>query len=320
MGIDKYHWVNKASEYHKSRMLRLGRAEELVGDVRGEKDPKYMRYLHSAIEHPDGGRRYEFLVEYDIWNPSQGIYFGCKSLTLPPHQHPSQIRRAEEDWGRAMPHVLQRLNNVFVDKDFTYRFRETDNDNNGTFWPFLIALYEDEDPREVGVRALEIISGVYRELIEGRLPQLPCQPVARKSIEVRTAFTVEAYDALEERIRRGIRTKGGLGERADEGWSLFESFLHRAQHEGIVHRVDGYERAWCLDRRFGDVDFKCMVQILFDAVAVRLGIADLSVPWEALLRVFLRPDGSAYKTQVKTLAPTAATRRVWRELIARLLP
>lgn len=318
--MDKYHWANRASEYHKSRMLTLAAACNLVGDVRGEKDEKYMRYLVDSIDHPAGGRRYEFLIEYDIYNPSQGIYFGCKSLTLPPHRHAGQIRRAQEDWERAMPHVLQRLNNVFIDKDFTYRFRETDNDHNGTFWPFWISLYEDEDPTEVGVRALEIISGVYRQLVEGTLPPASAIPSSVKKLEVRTAFTVSAYEALEERVRKSIRTRSGMNELADKGWYLFETFINRAETEGIIHRVKCYERAWSVDPVYGDVDFKCMVQFLFDTIGHRLGIENIGIPWEAILKVFMRSDGTAYKVQVKTLAPKATTRRMWRDMIARLLP
>lgn len=319
MDNDKYHWLNAASGYHKSRMLQLGRAEELVGDVRGEKDEKYMRYLLTSIDHPDGGRRYEFLIEYDIFNPSQGVYFGCKSLTLPAHRHSVQIRRAQEDWQRAMPFVIQRLNNIFVDKDFTYRFRDSDNDNNGTFWPFWISLYEDEDPRQIGVRALENIATVYRQLISGSLPTVPPAVSGGKTTAVRTAFTEEAYDALRESIRKTIRTKTGLNELADQGWELFETFLRRAESEGIIIREESYERAWCPDSGFGDVDFKCMMQFLFDSIAMRIGIENLGVPWESLLKIFMRPDGTTYKVHLKTLTPKAITRRLWRDTLHRLV-
>lgn len=318
--MDKYHWANRASEYHKTRMLSLAGACDLIGDVRGEKDEKYMMYLVDSIDYPDGGRRYEFLIEYDIYNPSQGIYFGCKSLTLPPHRHSGQIRKAEDDWRKAMPYVLQRLNNTFIDKDFTYRFRETDNDHNGTFWPFWISLYEDEDPREVGVRALEIISGVYRELVEGTLPPASVIPSSVKKLEVRTAFTVSAYEVLEERVRKSIRTRSGMNELTDKGWELFESFISKAEGEGIIHRVKWYERAWNIDSVYGDVDFKCMVQFLLDTIGHRLGIDKIGIPWEAMLKVFMRSDGTVYKVQVKTLVPKSTTRRMWRDIITRLLP
>ncbi|MDE6769537.1 MAG: hypothetical protein K2J78_07425, partial [Muribaculaceae bacterium] len=203
---DKYYWVNKASEHHIRRMLTLAPADSLKGDLMGVATPQYMMYRTEVLTSADGNRRYEFLIEYDIYNPSQGIYFGCKSITLPGHDHQEEITKAMEDWRMALPHVLQRLNNVFVDKDFTYRFKDTDNDNDNTFWPFWITLYEDEDPREIGVRALSVIAGVYRQLLEGTLPDLPQSSVAEeKQITVRTAFTEDAYLRLSDTVKRAIK-------------------------------------------------------------------------------------------------------------------
>lgn len=315
MGREKYFWLNRASEYNKQRMLSLASASELVGDVRGEMDEKYMMYRCGIIEVPEGGRIYEFLIEYDIYNPSQGIYFGCKSVTLPGFSHSNQILKAEEDWKRIEPFVLQRLNNVFVEKDFTYRFRPTDNNSNRTFWPFWISLYEEEDPREVGLRALDIIYRTYKDYFSGKLPTtLPAQ-AAPKKLVVTTAFTEEAFLSLEERVKKNLRKKLFDPTRIEEGWKIVKEFIKKGEEEGWLHRMEGYEKAWCLSEEYGDVDFNIVMKLLFEKVGERICAENVAVPWESLIRIFLRPDGSSYKTQVKTLQPAAPVRRFWKEKI-----
>lgn len=316
---DKYYWVNRASERHISRMLTLATADQLQGDLMGVATPQHMMYRPEVLTSADRHRRYEFLIEYDIYNPSQGIYFGCKAITLPGYDHQEEIAKAMADWATVKPHVLQRLNNVFVDKDFTHRFKDTDNDNNNTFWSFWITLYEDEDPREVGVRALSVIAGVYRQLIEGALPDLPQSSVAEeKQIKVRTAFTEDAYLRLRDTVKRAIK-RHTLSETIDtlpeQGWNLLLTFLDNAEKAGIIHRDECYERGWRLDSRYSDVDFKCMIQTLFTRLSATLNITNLRIPWNDLIALFLRSDGTAYKIQVKTLQIMTSTKRRWAALL-----
>ena len=313
MSKSKYYWVNRASEYHQQRMRSLALATELVGDVRGIADEKYMMYRLGIIDVPGGGRRYEFLMEYDIYNPSQGIYYGCKSVTHPGFSHSNQIAKAEEDWRNVEPFVLQRLNNVFVDKDFTHRFRPTDNDHNRTFWPFWISLYEEEDPKEVGLRALDIIYRTYNDYFDGKLPAALPSPAVTKKFVVTTAFTEEAFHSFEESVKKNLRKKLSDPAHVDEGWRMVEEFIEKGEQEGWLHRMGGYEKAWCLSEEYGDVDFNIIMKILFEEVGEKLATESIPVPWESLIRIFLRADGSAFKTQVKTLQPAANVRRYWRK-------
>lgn len=168
----KYYWRNHLSRHHISRMLRLAPLDRLMGDVNGVRDSRYLMFHVETILSPNGTRRYEFLIEYDIYNPSQGIYFGCRSVTMSDHNHTEEILRAYDDWQLIRPHVVLRLNNIFIDKDFSHRFQDTDNANDNTFWPFWISLYEDEDPQALAVRVLLNIATAYRQLFEGTLPRI----------------------------------------------------------------------------------------------------------------------------------------------------
>lgn len=320
---DKYYWVNRASEHHINRMLTLAPATQLQGDLMGVAAPQYMMCRSDVLLTPDGRRRYELLIEYDIYNPSQGIYFGCKSITLPGYNHQEEIGKAMVDWRTVCPHVLQRLNNVFIDKDFTHRFKDTDNDNDNTFWPFWITLYEDEDPREVGMRALRIIAGVYRQLFDGTLADLPAPPEAKeKRLTVRTAFTEDAYLRLRDTVKHSIKHKATadrISSLPDDGWNLFLTILKGAEAAGIIIPTKCYERGWTLSAKQSDVDFKCMMQSIFTYLGEQLGIEEIRVPWNDLLALFMRSDGSRFKMQVKTLPLTHAKKNHWAATIPTLV-
>ena len=316
MSKSKYYWIDRASEYHQQRMLSLAPHSEMIGDVRGEPDEKYMMCRLAYLEVPGGGRIYEFLIEYDIYNPSQGIYLGCKSVTLPGFSHSNQIAKAEEDWKRVKPYVLQRLNNIFVDKDFTYRFRLTDNEHNRTFWPFWISLYEEEDPKEVGLRVLDIIHRTYRDYFAGALPTAFPAQTSPKRIVVATAYTEDAFQTLEEKVKKNLRKKLSDPRLPEKGWEMVKGFIEKGEQEGWLHRVGGYEMAWCLSGEYGDVDFNIVMKLLFEKIGDAVGVSGIPVPWEALIRIFLRADCTAYKTQVKTLQPAALVRRFWREKLS----
>lgn len=321
----KYYWRNHLSRHHISRMLRLAPLDRLIGDVNGVSDSRYLMYRVETILSPDGARQYEFLIEYDIYNPSQGIYFGCKSVTLPGHRHAKEISLANNDWQRVKPHALLRLNNIFIDKDFDYRFQDTDNANDNTFWPFWISLYEDEDPQALAVRALATIATAYRQLFEGTLPLISEKIISNeKKIITRTAFTEEAYSRLRDNILSYIKiipvsvhTESSIISsihKPQEAWDIFEDFLIVAEKQNIFHKVDYYEKALILNSHYSDIDFKCMMTLLFDRISDRLKVDSIRIPWSSLIAVFLRSDGTTFKQQIKTLNPTPSTRRYWNTL------
>lgn len=313
----KYYWRNHLSRHHISRMLRLAPLDQLMGDVNGVSDSRYLMYRVETILSPCGARRYEFLIEYDICNPSQGIYFGCKSLTLPGHRHSKEISIANDDWQRVKPHALLRLNNIFIDKDFDYRFQNTDNANDNTFWPFWISLYEDEDPQALAVRALSAIASAYRQLFEGTLPPISDKITFKeKKIITRTAFTEEAYSRLRDSIQSYVKAISASSHehkmsKQIRAWKLFEIFLAKSEETGILHKVDYYEKAWMLNCSYSDIDFKCLMTLLFKRLSECLDIESIRIPWSNLIAIFLRSDGTTFKQQIKTLNPTPSTRRYW---------
>lgn len=306
MSDDKYFWINRASEHHIRRMASLVGLTASPKEILATGEPRYISHKVATLLSADGHRQYDFLIEYDIYNPSQGIYFGCKSVTLPNFNHKSETANALVDWQQAQPYVTLRLNNVFIDKDFDFRYKATDNDTGNTFWPFWISLYEDESPVNVAVRALQIIAGIYDELISGQLPDINVCPKSKSgSVNVQTAFTYDAYDNFIRKIEKYISEVSShnlMATNAELGRKFIENFLAKAESHQLIHRAPNYEYAWKMDSAYNDVDFKAMLNAIIEELQKNIGISGMKTPWNDAIRIFMRSDERPYKLQIKTLA------------------
>lgn len=320
---DKYYWVNRASEFHQRRMLSLKGLRQVDELPLYDPDSRYLMYRHRCIHVANSNRLYEFLIEYDAYNPSQGIYFGCKMVTKAGGNHSEEIHLALNDWVKIRPVLLLRLNNVFPEIDFTYRFRDTDNDADNTFWPFWIQLYEQEDICDLGVRCLDIISTVYAEYLNGNMPLPPKKrrEIPRKLPVVRTAFTFVSLDYFYLMLEKNIKASSSMGCSTDLSQIARSEFLRLIDNgiaRGYFTRANGYEVAWLLSAEFLDVDFHCLMKVLFDKIAKSLNLNKLAIPWNSLVALFLRSDGTAMKEQVKTLKPKSDTIQKWTSRFADL--
>lgn len=59
--------------------------------LQGVPQRHHLMYKIESLDHPSGLARYEFLVEYDRYEPHVGIYFGCKCITLSDTDHRQMI-------------------------------------------------------------------------------------------------------------------------------------------------------------------------------------------------------------------------------------
>ena len=318
---DQIEWIRKAGETHISRFSRLAPLEETEGELAGEKDPRYLMYKIGSMTSGEKSRKYEFLIEYDTYLPSQGIYFGCKSITLPGGDHKEEILKADRDWMEIKDLAARRLNNVFVNKDFSSRFKVTDNANNNTYWPFWISLHEDEDVWNVGVRALDIIrqafKGVSGDNWEFDISSGEKIYYKDDCNSTETAFTDKAFEMLQTNIKRNVKqclTKNLRG-RDDLFLDRFLYFLEKATEKGFLIRNYGYEKAWQLNERFKDTDFTAFSKVLFNFIGQATEVVGFKIPWSNLIRVFMRADETPYKIQVKTLNVKEEKLRYWEDLL-----
>ena len=242
----------------------------------------------------DGGKvGYEFLIEYEVGNPSVGIYYGCKAYVADGDLD-YWLNRFTEEWLSVKNVVCQSLNNLFPDKDFSQRFKVTDNANDGNFWPFWITLYEDEDIIDVGVRAIEIIKKIYDKYIIDKEPFEQCEIKQQKKLVTETAFTNSAYQTLLNYIGTPVNKTEVVFK---EGITLFEKTLEDAERNKILVKNVLYEKAW--EVQVDSVEFSTFIVELFQKLrylykSVYGRNFKEKVPWNLINKIFLNGHGFAY--------------------------
>lgn len=325
MNPDKYYWTNRASVHHIRRLHDFLPEGSDPNKILISGKPRYIEHCEDRVNSPDGHRRYDLLIEYDIYHPSHGIYFGCRSTTLPGFYHDVETNAALEEWNKVLPLALRRLNNVFPEKDFSSRLRDTDNDNNRTFWPFWISLHEDESPKAVACVALRIIAAAYRDYIAGRgldieMPQRT--PIVYPA--VKTAFTLEAYETFLKRLAYNVIAVSVVDNKEAnilESIHLFETMLRGLEERGMARRIEAYEYGWCLSQDVSDIEFSALIKTFFHLLTLRLGLgAQVKAPWQHIIRLFLRHDETPFKEQIKTLSAQQDTIDKMSGLLSDILP
>lgn len=258
---NREHWKrlnDEASEFYKKKMRLLDEVEDFKADAsfHGNKAPHHMMYKLGTLYSKDGCRGYEFLIEYDVYEPVVGIYYGCKGLILDGNDEDGE-KMFNEEWKDIRYYVTAVLENTFPGKSFTHRFKPTNNANNHTYWPFWITLHEDEDIVEVGARAVRLIRSVYEgylenEDVEALRKRSDSRKESQKEDKIRFSadvnFTKEAYQELLEKI--GRMSKKGKGKTNKK---LFEKLLEKATESGYLTKEKHYEAAW---RIVGNGDVK----------------------------------------------------------------
>ncbi|MDL2220985.1 hypothetical protein LJC35_00355 [Parabacteroides sp. OttesenSCG-928-N08] len=310
---NKQYWkrlTEISSERYKNKMQRLCRAvtEEEMDLLEGfRRDDSFLGNpaqhhivykLGNPLVSKDGSRAYEFLIEYEIYDPTVGIYYGCRGLTLEGN-HDEQIEIFNSEWEEIASRVALILDNTFPGKQFQSRFRLTNNANDNTYWPFWITLYEEEDIVCVAARATKIIKDVYRshfkleetqEIISlGSINAEKKEPQQYNRKETvfstNTAFTKNAYVALLDQV---ISKKSNQREKVEE---LFDQLLTYLIREKMLFKVEEYEKAFAVTKDMSNVEFSYLVVEFFKCLNEnKLNMNKSKAPWKALQNVFLSDD------------------------------
>lgn len=324
-------YTEEASEFYKTKMLRLGTMDELRGCFHGIDAPNHLMYKIDTLYSQDGHRAYEFLIEYDVYEPSVGIYYGCKGLTLEGYNHEKEIERFNTEWEHIKGMVCTILNNTFPGKNFSRRIKCTDNANDNTYWPFWITLYEEEDIKEVGIRALSIIRNVYKRFLSGESLEHRNLPIVKYNPDI-TSFTKDAYNRLLQKFHVYKRTRNGKvvdAKPTNKNVLLFETFMHNAESRRIFYKDDSYEFAW-MSQELSNSDFIRLITAFFQYMVdnkmlnTKGGTAIANVPWKELSGVFLSSDGMPYNESLRTQKNDALNmppneERHWKNLIYELI-
>lgn len=98
-------------------MRLLDEVEDFKADAsfHGNKAPHHMMYKLETLYSKDGCRGYEFLIEYDVYEPVVGIYYGCKGLILDENDKDG-MAMFNEEWEDIRYYVTAVLENTFPGK------------------------------------------------------------------------------------------------------------------------------------------------------------------------------------------------------------
>ena len=145
---NREHWKrlnDEASEFYKKKMRLLDEVEDFKADAsfHGNKAPHHMMYKLGTLYSKDGCRGYEFLIEYDVYEPVVGIYYGCKGLILDGNDEDGE-KMFNEEWKDIRYYVTAVLENTFPGKSFTHRFKPTNNANKPELFSQFTVLKLDE--------------------------------------------------------------------------------------------------------------------------------------------------------------------------------
>ena len=297
-------YVKESSKFYEDKMMELtenGDRREIQGVLRGKDTPHHLMYKLPPLRCPENPEiYYEFLIEYDIYDSDVGIYYGVKCISPDGSNHDEAIEIATNHYEKIKSKLCKILNNVFIDKDFSRRFKMTNNANDNTYWPFWISLYEDEDIKKVGVLAINIIRDTYEKLllclnpeVENYVAKLKDRKPSQKCL---SRFTEDSIEYLKNSLD-GIGKKKDVDRRVSR---LIFEFLDRSLEAGWFKPsgIPGATRGYMFIHKQAKrkKSFPIFWETLLDTVGEKLGLKEKEIyfSWHAVSCVFMAGDGSVW--------------------------
>ena len=297
-------YVKESSKFYEDKMMELtenGDRREIQGELRGKETPHHLMYKLPRLHCPENPEiYYEFLIEYDIYDSDVGIYFGVKCISPDGSNHDEAIEIATNHYEKIKPKLCKILNSVFIDKDFSRRFKVTNNANDNTYWPFWISLYEDEDIKKVGVLAINIIKDTYEKLllrlnpeVENYVAKLKDRKPSQKCL---SRFTEDSIKYLENSLD-GVGKKEDVDRRVSR---LIFEFLDRSLEAGWFKPsgIPGATRGYMFIHKQANrkkafpIFWKTLLTIVGEKL--KLKKKEIYVSWHAVSCVFIAADGSVW--------------------------
>lgn len=281
-----------ASEKHRNKMHLLdvlcssdNVAEDAAGKpllhrddtVRDKHMPVHMMYKYGApLISKDGCRAYTFNIEYCTDTPSEGIYYGAFGVvlrgTIDEHK-----KSFDHEWNAIRPIAAQVLGNTFDNPYFNMLFRQTDNVNDNTYWPFWISLGEDEDIVEVAYRAVRIIRRIYEAYFANEIDKSYSH--ARKSTVKKPSFSCT------EKAFENIGENGKAENIKDEVLCFFKW----CESNHLLCRNKLYDMAWTITTT--PTKFAFLIETYFGELMKQNIYKKRSIPWKALGSILLNQEG-----------------------------
>lgn len=275
--------------------------EVLRGRLRGMFQPKHLMLKLACVRDAGTAISYEFLLEYGLFEPTVGIYFGIKAVSdsdVSDDVFIARVDNAIETLSLSSPRLFsgRRLHSRPL----------TDNAENGSYWPLWLPSPATRDLRD----EIIFLRKLYRHFIKS-FPQM----------------TVE-YDNFGNFIPQPCTAaKGPLAElleritaifASDESTVLFRKFIENANRDGILADCGNgqweFNKHWGLNSRKQPLKMTQkaafdLITILFTILAQRYHITrSRIIPWKQLRAVLLhsksRPFDDSWQRQK---APSSGT-------------
>ena len=258
----------------------------------GNEDGKHIQYkykvgdngetfLYSRDEH----RAYEFLIEFDKVDTAYGIYYGCRGYICE-GELAEEIKIMDHEWKRLQGEICRILNNTFVDKDFSRRFKPTNNAWDRTYWPFWITLENDEDIVGVAARATRLIGNVYKKyfsIVSKFYKPMPMK--SKKFSTLRTAFTYDQYRNVLSCVQRDY---------GEEARQAFKYFVENGQKKkyNLFHLDKDYEFALRFETRWTNLGVAALIGRFCVDHDITAPVNGRNViPWDLFDTLFLSAEG-----------------------------
>lgn len=296
-------YVKESSKFYIDKMMELtenGDIHEIQGELRGKETPHHLMYKIPPLRCPENPEIfYEFLIEYDIYDSDVGIYYGVKCISPDGSNHDEAIEIATNHYNEIRPKLCKIFNNIFIDKDFSNRFKMTNNANDNTYWPFWISLYEDEDIYKVGVLAINIIRATYEMHLNVNNEVKYIIPVKNRQSRQKciSRFTEDSIRYLADSLD-GIGDEETIDDDIDRRVSrMVLEFLERALNAGWFERsgMPGANRGYKFTHKDAEKKFQFTLfwNALLSAIKEKLKLKnDINLSWDAVSCVFLWKDNS----------------------------
>lgn len=166
----------------------------------------------------------------------------------------------------------------------------------GFFW---ISLVEDEDIKNVGVRATKIIRNVFERYLDGEKFDKKKKPSKKPNDE--TAFTDDNLKHLFDRLKNRDNSDKDNEQMTQNAQGFFNHFVEDAIKKDFIFRNNNYELAW--QAKLSNTDFAFLINAFFDYVNAEIfkrGKLDKKTPWGAICKLFLNNKGLAFDNALKT--------------------
>lgn len=238
--------------------------------------PNHLMCKLAALRDETNKLVYEFLIEYDIFETDVEIYFGVKAIHDTWMTTPEFQEIALKHW--------EEVKKEGAYKRKLYRFKMTNNGNNGTFWPFWWRMGMDcKEELSDAVDYLTKFYNDYKETLNLQDVFAPKFDIIKNEVENSLRSTKD-YEILTECIERDF---------SPEVNDHFETLIERCLEEKIIRRLNTGELMYaCIGTA---TKFLCILKVFFISMSWKYceGKRKAYTPNKLLQKVFLNKNGRA---------------------------